>query len=215
MQRSYLLFLILLTTVSACAQDFNKVKHELENIHKEDQETRYKFMEAITDTIQSTARIDSLGKVMEYKDSVNLIHVSRILDSYGWLSADKVGEDGNQTLFLVIQHADLQTQLKYIPMLREAVGRGDGTKRNLAMMEDRIATRQHKLQIYGSQIGQFMDSKRYYVLPLLDPESVDLRRAEVGMQPMASYIKQFNLTWDPKENIKELPRIKELSDFKQ
>ncbi len=44
------------------------------------------------------------------KDSLNLQKISQILDKYGWVGAEKVGEKANQTLFLVIQHADLKTQ---------------------------------------------------------------------------------------------------------
>ena len=64
-------------------------------------------------------------KRMEASDSVNQIAVKKILDEHGWLGSDIIGRRGNQTLFLVIQHADLITQLQYLPMLKEAVAKGN------------------------------------------------------------------------------------------
>ncbi len=110
----------------------------------------------------------------------------------------------------MLQHSYLNIQLKYLPLIRKASLSGDASKSHLALLEDRVAFRQGKLQIYGSQVGQFPDSKEHYVLPLLDPESVDVRRAEVGLQPLADYVKQWKIVWDPKEYIKQLPKIKEL-----
>jgi hypothetical protein len=43
-----------------------------------------------------------------------------------------------------------------------------------------------------------MDSKtKLYVLsPMIDPDNVDKRRAEVGLEPIAEYLKIFDVTWD-------------------
>jgi hypothetical protein len=87
------------------------------------------------------------------KDSINLLIVKKVLDEHGWLGADSIGEKGNTALFLVIQHADIQTQEKYLPMMREAVKKGNANPSSLALLEDRVALRQGKKQIYGSQIG--------------------------------------------------------------
>jgi len=116
-----------------------------------------------------------------------------LLDQYGWLGADVIGAQGNATLFLVIQHADQATQEKYLPMMREAVKNGKGQGSSLALLEDRVALRQGKKQIYGSQIGRDMGSKLYYVQPLEDPDNVDKRRAQVGLQPLAEYISQWQI----------------------
>ena len=67
---------------------------------------------------------------MERKDSINLIKVMKILDERGWLGKNVVGTQGNQTLFLVIQHADLEYQQKYLPMMREAVKDGNANPAN-------------------------------------------------------------------------------------
>jgi hypothetical protein len=133
---------------------------------------------------------------------LNLIAVSKILDEKGWLGVDEVGETGNSTLFLVIQHADLETQLKYLPMMRKAAKEGKAELSSLALLEDRVALRQGKKQIYGSQIGWDSVSGKYYVLPLENPEKVDERRAQMNLPPLNDYTAYWDFTWNPKKHRK-------------
>ena len=134
-------------------------------------------------------------KIINEKDSANLILIEKILSERGWLGSKVIGEEGNGTLFLVIQHSELETQLKYLPMMREAAKIGNARPSSLALLEDRVALRQGKRQIYGSQIHSDKDGDKF-IAPLIDPENVDKRRAEVGLEPLANYIQHWDLTWD-------------------
>jgi len=133
--------------------------------------------------------------------------VTKIIDEHGWLGADIIGKQGNGALFLVIQHADLETQLKYLPIMREAVKKGNARGSSLALLEDRTALRQGKNQTYGSQIGTNSETGKHYVLPLEDPDNVDKRRAEVGLGPIAEYTRRFEFEWDVEAYKKLLPKL--------
>ena len=148
-------------------------------------------------------------KIINEKDSINLIKVKSILDKYGWLGADVVGGQGNSTLFLVIQHSDQATQEKYLPMMREAVKNGKAQGSSLALLEDRVALGQGKRQIYGSQIGRDSETQIYYVSPLEDPENVDKRRAEDGLGPLSDYVSRWQIKWDVEQYKKDLPKLEE------
>ncbi len=100
------------------------------------------------------------------------------------------------TLFLVIQHSPLEIQQKYLPMMRDAVKKNNARSSSLALLEDRIALRTGKRQIYGSQIGRDQETGEFYVSPIEDPENVDKRRAEVGLGTIQDYISNWNITWD-------------------
>jgi hypothetical protein len=155
---------------------------------------------------QSKELIDH-WKFINVRDSINLIKIKNILDKYGWLGEDEIGEQGNTTLFLVIQHSDINTQDKYLPMMREAVKSGKAQASSLALLEDRVAFRHGNRQIYGSQIGQDLATNSYYVLPLEDPDNVDKRRSEVGLEPLAEYVKHWNIKWDVEQYKKDLPKL--------
>ncbi|NJL77090.1 MAG: hypothetical protein HC892_20830 [Saprospiraceae bacterium] len=148
-------------------------------------------------------------KIINEKDSINLVKVKSILDKYGWLGADVVGGQGNSTLFLVIQHSDQATQETYLPMMREAVKNGKAQGSSLALLEDRVALGQGKRQIYGSQIGRDPETQISYVLPLEDPDNVDKRRAEVGLGPLSEYLNRWQIKWDVEQYKMDLPKLEE------
>jgi len=176
----------------------------LDSIHVEDQKYRQQI-----DGIQKkygwkSKEMKDLGKIINEKDSINLIKIKAILDKYGWLGADVIGEQGNQTLFLVIQHSNQATQEKYLPMMREAVKKGKAQGGSLALLEDRVALRQGKQQIYGSQIRRDPETQVYYVGPLEDPDNVDKRRAKVGLEPLAEYVSYWQIKWDVEQYKKDM-----------
>jgi hypothetical protein len=178
-------------------------------IYEDDQPIRQQYISAQKEFGHQSKQVDSLGKIMMYKDSINLIKVTEILDKYGWVGADKVGGQANQTLFLVIQHSDLKTQQKYLPMMREAVKNKNASGSALALLEDRVALGEGKRQIYGSQIGYDNVTNKSYVLPLDDPDNVDKRRAEVGLGLFADYVKRWDIIWNVDEYKKQLPDLEE------
>ena len=143
---------------------------------------------------RESEEMTALWKTINEKDSINLIAVKKILDERGWLGPEVVGGRGNTTLFLVIQHADLETQEHYLPMMREAVKNGKARGSSLALLEDRVAMRNGKEQIYGSQIHRKEDGS-FYVNDLQEPEYVNQRRAEVGLGPIEEYVKHWGMEW--------------------
>ena len=167
----------------------------LESIHQEDQKYRQQINDIEKKYGWKSDEMTAHWKIINEKDSINLIKIEKILDERGWLGANIIGEQGNGTLFLVIQHSDLETQLKYLPMMRDAVKIGNARASSLALLEDRVALKQGKRQIYGSQIHSDKNGEKF-VAPLIDPENVDKRRAEVGLGTISEYVAIWDLTWD-------------------
>lgn len=178
-------------------------------LYEDDQSIRQQYISAQKKFGHKSKQVDSLRVIMIDKDSINLIKITEILDKYGWVGADKVGGQANQTLFLVIQHSDLKTQQKYLPMMREAVKIGNANGSALALLEDRVALGEGKRQIYGSQIGYDNETNKSFVLPLEDPDNIDKRRVEVGLGLFADYVKRWDIIWNIEEYKKQLLEIEE------
>jgi len=183
---------------------------QLDSIYTEDQQYRQQIDDIEKKFGWDSKEMKAHWKIINEKDSINLIKIKAILDTRGWLGADIIGEQGNSTLFLVIQHSDIATQEKYLPMMRAAVKNGKAQGSSLALLEDRVALRQGKKQIYGSQIGKDPQTQLYYVSPLDDPDNVDKRRTEVGLQPLAEYVSHWQIKWDIEQYKKDLPKLIEL-----
>lgn len=178
----------------------------LDTIYKDDQGGRYRMQE-LSKNKATGPQIDSAIKAMREIDAKNLIKIRGIIKKYGWLGPQDVGMNSSQGLFLVIQHADLATQEEYLPMIRDAVKEGKTLSSNLALLEDRVAMREGKKQIYGSQVFRSKTTGKMYFYPIEDPDHVDERRKTVDLQPIAEYAKLFNLNWDIAEYKRSLPEI--------
>ena len=160
-------------------------------------DSKYRFLH--DDTLktygQNSKQMKALWKIINRYDSIDQVKVCAILDKYGWLGKDVVGDSGNTALFLVVQHADTTIKIKYLPMLKEAVKKGNAESSQLAYIEDRILICRGKKQIYGSQLS-FNDSLRVYELwPIEDESNVNKRRAEVGLGKLEDYVKQFGIDY--------------------
>jgi hypothetical protein len=141
--------------------------------------------------------------IYEKNHSINEKKVRAILDEYGWPTKEMIGEQGNWTICNVIQHSDNEIRIKYLPMMREAVKDKKLAPRFLVRAEDRIATERGDLQIYGGQMKFYPETKSFNVWPVLGPENVDKRRAEIGLGPIAEFLKnRFDFEWNLEEQIK-------------
>jgi hypothetical protein len=176
----------------------------LDSVYLEDQKYRKQLKEIESKFGMESAEMQALWGLIAEKDSVNLVKVTAILDKFGWLGRDVVGDEGNSTLFLVIQHSDPATQRKYLPMLRDAVKEDRAWPSSLALLEDRVAINEGRKQIYGSQIGRNLKTGAYYILPLEDPENVDKRRAEVYLPPLKEYVSNWGINWSIEQYEKDL-----------
>lgn len=194
---------------------YRHLVHMLDTICFDDQFYRLQTEGIAAEFGWNSSKMNENNDIMRNKDSINTAKIRGILDKYGWLGKKEIGDRGNNALFLVIQHTSLPVQLTYLPMLREAVKQGKALSQSLALLEDRIALKQGKPQIYGSQIGMNSNTGAYYVDTLEDPENVDKRRAAVGLEPMRDYVSRFGIKWSIEQYYRDLAADKTRMPFPQ
>ena len=154
----------------------------------------------------------SHGSEVRHTDSINLIKVCAIIDRYGWLSHKTIGVQESNAIFLVIQHADSATWEKYIPLLRKAVMEKKESPQHLVMMEDRLSIKKYKCQLYGTQVIYDFKKKKYYLMPVIDPENIIQRRKLIGLDSATfqSYLNTFHIQWNLETYKSELPEVEQL-----
>ena len=91
-----------------------------------------------------------------------------------------------------MQHSNLETIQRWLPLFHEAAGKGELEKNFVAMMEDRCAVWSGKPQGYGTQ--GYMQSGKFVVNTLLDADIVGEWSKEVGLPPLDEYIQQMEST---------------------
>ncbi|MYT27267.1 MULTISPECIES: DUF6624 domain-containing protein [unclassified Streptomyces] len=119
--------------------------------------------------------------------------LTEILDAHGWPTADRFGADAARAAWLIAQHADrqLDVQRRALSLLERAVTDGLASPRDLAFLQDRTRVNDGREQLYGTQIAGVRNGAPI-PWPCQDPESMDQRRAEVGIPPFDDYVAQFS-----------------------
>lgn len=159
--------------------DIHVIKRELTSIFDRDQKVR---------------KGDS-AQFIAYVDSTNLITVAGLIEKYGWPGKSFVGNSGNYTIWLIIQHADLKTQEKYLPLMRASVDQGESRPVDFAYLEDRVLMRQNKKQIYGTQVSINKTTGAQELWPIEDEKNVNVRRKKLDLEPLEEYAKYFGIEY--------------------
>lgn len=167
--------------------------NKIDSLYQEDQKYRIELAKLMKKKA-SKESLDSIKAIIQEKDRSNLIFVMQLIDKQGWLTPQDIGFQGVQTLFLIIQHADLQTQKKYYPLILQAEKEGNMLSANVALLEDRIAVREGRPQTYGSQGYYDASKKKTFIYPLVDAKNLDQLRSSRGLGPMKDYKKDWNIT---------------------
>lgn len=189
-----ILILILITimcnNVQSQVGDGDKLEldKKLHAVLNSDQQIRKKAIAIF----QSTTGIEKKIEFQHQLDSVdqaNQKFVFAILDSMGWPSG--LSSVANQAIFLVIDHAKLEDQKKYLSLVKEQSNNGTLEKSAYATLYDRILMHSGKKQIYGTQtILQNRDQEGEVLLiwPIQDAERIDSLRKSVNLPPLDDYV---------------------------
>ncbi len=171
------------------------LKRELEAIYETDQGSRRAIGPLQRLYGQKSPQLDSLFQQMQVHDAQNEARVKAIIEQYGWPGASLVGRTGSMAAFLVIQHSDLASIQKYLPLIREETKKGGLATQNLALMEDRVLVFQDKPQLYGSQVRTNTSTGKNEFFPIADEARVDERRATMGLGTLADYAKGYGFEY--------------------
>lgn len=187
-------FLLLLFFTTAYSQDYKIIKSRLLEIQQSDQQYRI-----IIDSLVRKAKLDwnhpEIQKIIplaQRQDSLNLLEVKQLLDKHGWLGIDKIGKEANETLFLVIQHADSLTMEHYFPLLVQSYTLGKSPAKHYALMIDRLLTERGQAQLYGTQMQMQQQNGKFIPFPIANAKEVDTRRKKLGLESLAAYLKKMN-----------------------
>lgn len=177
--------------------DFDKeLAAKLAAVRRTDQEQRSLMREYSEKYGWRSPQMDSIWGIQNYSDSVNTAYITDLIDEVGYPGKSMVGDQA-ATAFLVIQHADLAVQEKYLPILRKAAKDGELRWASLALLIDRVEMRNGRPQVYGSQVKSDPETGEHFFAPIKHPFKVDSIRRTVGLGPIQEYADNWDFTFDP------------------
>lgn len=197
------------------AQKEHETDSLLSNAYRKDQDARWKLIE-LTQKLQSGSQdntvIDSLFLISEQMkriDRENIGLVTRLLKK-GF--PESLSSRSYKTIWLILDHADIRKQNRYLPFIEKAVSKGLIPLSNLAILTDRMALYRKKAQIYGTQAYtlQIEGIQRTYIWPVENPDEIDQLRKRMGLGSLKEYMEILRATsgqevfYDPKLTVKDL-----------
>jgi hypothetical protein len=141
-----------------------------------------------------------LTALINKKDNAHMISLREIIKKHGWPCVSVYGEKVAAYSFLIIQHASLEEQVKYFPLLELAAKKNEASLEWVALMQDRILVRQGKEQLYGTQARSF-NTEKSTLYPIGDFKNVNKRRALMGLGPIEKYVKDNDMLLDKKNSL--------------
>lgn len=119
-------------------------------------------------------------------DKANLARVIAIYDRHGWPHGEGWTKDAENAIWFVVQHnPDTERDLmgEILPHVKAAAEAGRLTGWHYAAMYDRRELFAGRKQYYGTQFR----CENGVIVPqdMLEPDTVDTRRAELGMETVA------------------------------
>jgi hypothetical protein len=125
----------------------------------------------------------------EAMDPRNTARMKEIVDQIGWPTLSKVGEKASGDAWLLIQHADRDIEFqRHCLELMKAESAGEVALRDIAYLEDRVRVNSGQPQLYGTQF-RWEGSKS--IQNIEDPENVEQRRKEMGLNTLAENLEEM------------------------
>jgi hypothetical protein len=133
---------------------------------------------------------EEASKVFKATTARHIPILKDIIKRYGYPGYDLVGKKSGDHFWLMVQHsdADLAFQKEVLPLMEKQVQHKNAGGSNYAYLVDRILVNKGNKQLYGTQITYRSNICQAYPKPLQDSLNVNVRRKEVGMEPIEAYL---------------------------
>jgi hypothetical protein len=131
---------------------------------------------------------------MRSADSSNMVVLKKLFKEYGFLGFEEVGKQGSNNFWLMMQHCDgdPKFQEEVLSEMKKHIDRKNASSSNYAYLIDRVNINTYKPQVYGTQMKVNNDRSSYEPQSVIDPENLNKRRAEVGLNTIEEYIETMN-----------------------
>jgi len=164
---------------------------ELGGMGAVDQATRVTFL-AVRKTASPEDRQALDAVWAEYYAPIDRRHTERLkvlLAGRGWFTPEEVGQRAADGAFHIVNHSpDLAFQKEALAKMEVLVPTGRAPS-GYANLYDRIADQEGRPQRYASQRARCVDGRYGMPADVEDPAGLEQRRAALGLQPMAEYLK--------------------------
>jgi len=119
----------------------------------------------------------------------NREYLKALIQKLGWIDLTRFGHEGSGNAIVLAQHSeDLSLMMAILPFVeKDYKNAGEGSVM-YAILHDALQRHLGRKQRFGTQIGKDSEGNPM-VLPLEDASKVEQYRKEIGLPPLADYLK--------------------------
>lgn len=158
-----------------------------------------RLIAAARSDFETRARLAASGELFNgYHPEMEAVHdenaalLADVFESIGWPGRHVLSEDGARAAFVILQHAigHPTLQRRGLELMLDAIPAGQANALDAAYLSDRIAIFEGREQTFGTQFDWDANGLMSPA-PMRDPETLDERRASVGLPPIADSIAEM------------------------
>lgn|GEM_PF-714587 len=168
------------------------LRKEINLMTLRDQQLRYKRAQTNNNSLMAV-----IDQQINQSDLGNLNRAKAIIQQYGWIKISQIGKDGQNNLWLIVQHADQDVMFQQTALL--AMQKLKGTKElnmeNYAFLYDRVQCNLNYKQLYGTQVVWTMNGEASGFRPIKEEDRVNERRKKIGLQPLEMYALTYGFNY--------------------
>ncbi|WP_373514227.1 DUF6624 domain-containing protein [Persicitalea sp.] len=136
-----------------------------------------------------------------FKDSVFTSHkeiVERMFSKYGFLGFDKIGKEGSNHFWLLVQHCDKypEFQKQVLTAMDKEVEKENADPNNYAYLYDRVKVNAAEKQLFGTQVTYETETTGRAIpkIGLADSANVDRLREKYILEPLKDYLNSMTIS---------------------
>ncbi len=159
-----------------------------------DQKLRYKKSQNKDESLDNT-----IDQQINEADSFNLIQVKKIVTQNGWPKISDIGKEGQNNLWLIVQHADQDVlfQKEALSEMEKLIGTKELNMENYAFLYDRVQCNLNYKQLYGTQVIWSKNGEASGFRPMTREDLANERREKMGLEPLEIYSLIYGFSYQP------------------
>ena len=200
MKKQFLVLLItLFTTLEVYSQTayvkFPQVAKQIDLMIEHNQSVANEHIKLMNQPNKSDSP-EMKGLMDEWKtiEEANKIQIKTIFKDYGFLGYKEVGNESSYNFLQMIQHFDDDStfQQQVLVEMKKHIDKINAKPIEFANLTDRVNLNQKKFQVYGTQLKLNEKGTTFEPKPVIDPQNLNKRRADIGLGTIEDAITIMN-----------------------
>lgn len=169
------------------------LRKEINLMTLNDQKLRYQKIQAKSDSERRSINIQ-----ISNSDLSNMNRAKEIIKQYGWPKISQIGKDGQNNLWLIVQHADREVlfQKAALQAMERLLGTNEINMENYAFLYDRVQCNLNYKQFYGTQVEWTNNGEASAFRPIEKEYFTNELRRSIGLQPLRIYALTYGFDYN-------------------